>query len=171
MNHTVDFFIEKCRNLFLEKLIDYDLSWLYLKKYSIIDQIFIKTIRIKNINFKGEQSIKEEKITDTYIDIINYLIILLIKLDTFFISLKNSNNKISHDQIISFYNKKFDNLKNYMNNYFKYKICFDHFDDDLVDKFLYLKKNSKKILSKKLEEFYYQIIIEILFFLKKNYYK
>ncbi|ACY40135.1 hypothetical protein BLBBGE_103 [Blattabacterium sp. (Blattella germanica) str. Bge] len=86
MNHSsIDFIIQKCRKLFLDKLKDYDLSWKFLKNSSIRDQIFIKVVRIKNIQSKGYQEIKEEKITDTYIDIINYIIIILIKLDVFFI--------------------------------------------------------------------------------------
>ncbi|WP_185862074.1 nucleotide modification associated domain-containing protein [Blattabacterium cuenoti] len=163
MNHTsIDFFIQKCRKLFLIKLKDYDISWKFLKISSIIDQILIKVVRIKNIQFKGFQKVKEEKITDTYIDIINYIIIILIKLDVFFVL---NFNIISHDDVIFIYNKKLDKIKNLnINENFKYKSI-----NYIFEKILYLKKNEKKISLKKLEKFCFKMLTKTIFLLKKNY--
>ncbi|WP_185867076.1 nucleotide modification associated domain-containing protein [Blattabacterium cuenoti] len=162
----IDFIIQKCRKLFSEKLIDYGLSWKFLHNYSIIDQILIKIIRIKNIQLKGNQKIKEEKIIDTYIDIINYLIIILIKLDIYFTS---NFNKISHHDVILIYNQKFISIKNYIDCT---NITFNKFSiNDLLKNISYIKKNKKKILfkEKELEKFCFQILIESIFLLKQNF--
>ncbi|WP_185859233.1 nucleotide modification associated domain-containing protein [Blattabacterium cuenoti] len=162
-NPSIDFIIQKCRKLFLDKLIDYDLSWKFLKNSSIIDQILIKVVRIKNIQSKGYQEIKEEKITDTYMDIINYIIIILIKLDVFFIL---NFNKISYRDVIFIYNQKFEKIKNYLHKDFKNKMFSIN---NILENILYLKKNEEKVAFKKLEIFYFKMLIETIFLLKKNY--
>ncbi|WP_185857252.1 nucleotide modification associated domain-containing protein [Blattabacterium cuenoti] len=167
MNHSsldLDFIfiIQKCRKLFLKKLEDYGLSWKFFHNYSIIDQVLIKIIRIKNIQLKGFQKIKEEKITDTYIDIINYLIIILIKLDVFFTS---NFHKISHNDVILIYNEKIKKIKNYIyvdktSNKFSINL--------ILKKIFFLKKNRKQILFKELEKFCFKMLVEIIFLLRKN---
>ncbi|WP_185853266.1 DUF1599 domain-containing protein [Blattabacterium cuenoti] len=164
MNHpSIDFIIQKCRKLFLDKLIDYDLSWRFLKNSSIIDQILIKVVRIKNIQSKGYQEIKEEKITDTYMDIINYIIIILIKSDIFFIL---NFNKISHRDVIFLYNQKFERIKNCLYKNFKHKIFSIN---NILENIFYLKKNEGKVAFKKLEKFYFKMLIETIFLFKKNF--
>lgn len=74
-NHVVD----KCRDVFLKKTIDYGTSWRVLRTISIIDQIYIKAQRIRNIQEKKVQKI-EDDILSEYIGIINYSIIGLIQL-------------------------------------------------------------------------------------------
>ncbi|AFJ90951.1 DUF1599 domain-containing protein [Blattabacterium sp. (Blaberus giganteus)] len=163
MNLT-DFVIQKCRKLFLEKLKDYGLSWKFFHNYSIIDQILIKTIRIKNIQSKGYQKIKEEKITDTYIDIVNYLIIILIKLDIFF---KSNFHEISHNDVILIYNKKLKKIKNYIDCTNK---TLDKFSiNNIIENISYLKNNKEKILFEELEKFCFEIVVETIFLLKKNF--
>ncbi|WP_185849158.1 DUF1599 domain-containing protein [Blattabacterium cuenoti] len=164
--YSVDLIIQKCRKLFLEKLKDYGLSWKFFHNYSIIDQIFIKVIRIKNIRSKGYQKIKEEKITDTYIDIVNYLIIILIKLDVYFTS---NFHEISHNDVILIYNKKFEKIKNYTNNTDKTLKFFSI--NNVLEHISYLKKNKEKILFKELEKFCFEILVEIIFLLKQNFLK
>ncbi|QIK16511.1 DUF1599 domain-containing protein [Blattabacterium sp. DPU] len=157
----VDFIIKKCRKLFLKKLKDYGLSWKFIHNYSIIDQILIKIIRIKNIQSKGFQKIKEEKITDTYIDIINYLIIMLIKLD---ISFTYNFNKISHNDVILIYNQKLKRIKNYTDC--KKKTLNKFSINNVLKNILLLKKN--RILLEKLEKFCFKILVDIIFLLKQN---
>ncbi|WP_185868960.1 nucleotide modification associated domain-containing protein [Blattabacterium cuenoti] len=162
MNHTsIDFIIKKCRKLFLDKLKDYDLSWKLLKNSSIIDQILIKIIRIKNIQSKGYQEIKEEKITDTYMDVINYIVIILIKLDIFFVL---NFDKISCHDVIFLYNKKFEKIKNCIHEYSPQKIFSIN---NVLKNILYLKKNEEEVPFKKLEKIYFKILIETIFLLKK----
>ncbi|WP_185855455.1 nucleotide modification associated domain-containing protein [Blattabacterium cuenoti] len=135
----MDLIFEKCKKLFLEKLEDYDLSWIFLKENSIIDQIFIKIFRIKNIKIKKSQSVIEEEIIDTYIDIINYIIILLIKL---YVKKKQMEKVINHNNIINLYNKKVEVIKNCMKNNL-YKKKFSSIED-LFKEISYLK-NHKEI--------------------------
>lgn len=160
---SIDFIIQKCRKLFLEKLKDYGLPWKFFHNYSIIDQIFIKVIRIKNIQSKGYPNIEEEKITDTYIDIVNYLIIILIKLDISFIS---NFNKISHNDVILIYNEKLKKIKNYTD-------CMDktlnkYSINNILENISFLKKNKEKIFFKELEKFCFKILVEIIFLLRQN---
>lgn len=164
MNHSsIDFIIQKCRKLFLDKLKDYDLSWKFLKNSSIRDQIFIKVVRIKNIQSKGYQEIKEEKITDTYIDIINYIIIILIKLDVFFIL---NFKKISYHDVIFLYDQKLERIRNcFCENYKQKKKIFSI--NNVLENILYLKKNEEEVSFKKLEKFYLKMLIETIFLLKK----
>lgn len=72
--------IKKCEDIFAKKLKDYGTAWRILRISSLTDQIFIKAQRIRNIDEKGAQRIKED-ISNEYIGIINYSIIGLIQLD------------------------------------------------------------------------------------------
>ncbi|BBA17441.1 nucleotide modification associated domain-containing protein [Blattabacterium cuenoti] len=160
---TNDLIIHKCRKLFLEKLKDYGLSWKLFHNYSIIDQILMKILRIKNIQSRGYQKIKEEKIIDTYIDIINYLIIILIKLEIFSTS---HFHKISNNDVILIYNQKLKKIKNYTNCMDKTLNQFSI--NNVLEHILFLKKNKEKILFKTLEKFCFKILIKIIFFLRQN---
>jgi hypothetical protein len=71
--------ISMCENIFLNKTKDYGTSWRVLRTISIVDQIYIKAQRIRNIQEKGEQKIADD-INQEFIGIINYSIIGLIQL-------------------------------------------------------------------------------------------
>ncbi|WP_341652232.1 DUF1599 domain-containing protein [Blattabacterium cuenoti] len=161
---TDDLIIHKCRKLFLEKLKDYGVSWKFFHNYSIIDQILMKIVRIKNIQSKGYQKIKEEKITDTYIDIVNYLIIILIKFEIS--STLRFHKEISNNDVILIYNKKFKKIKNYIDGMDKTFIQFSI--NNVLKNILFLKKKKEQILFKELEKFCFKILIEIIFLLKQN---
>ncbi|WP_185861202.1 nucleotide modification associated domain-containing protein [Blattabacterium cuenoti] len=162
---SINFIIKECRKLFLGKLKDYGLSWKFFHNSSIIDQILIKVIRIKNIQSKGYQIIKEEKITDTYIDIINYLIIILIKLDISFIS---NFHKISHHDVIFIYHNKLKKIKSYTNRIYIQKTENQFSINHILENILYLKKNKEKIIFEDLEKFCFEILVKIIFLLRKN---
>ncbi|WP_185864400.1 nucleotide modification associated domain-containing protein [Blattabacterium cuenoti] len=162
MKHT-SIIIDKCRKLFLIKLIDYDFSWKKLRYFSIIDQIFIKIMRIKNIQLNKNQLIKEETIIDTYIDIINYFFIILIKID-----LDIASKSISHKSVLSIYNKNIEMINNYIvknNNMLKNTVCTA---DDILKK-IFFKKNEEEIPLDKLKEFSIEIVMKIFFLLEKNF--
>lgn len=72
--------IAACKDIFLKKMKDYGTAWRILRTSSITDQIFIKAQRIRNIEDKGTQKIKED-VTSEYIGIVNYSIIGLIQLE------------------------------------------------------------------------------------------
>src|SRR4051812_14157955 len=72
--------VKNCRDIFIKKAHDYGTSWRVLRMISIVDQIFIKAQRIRNI-----QEIKQQKIADDipgeFKGIVNYAVIALIQLE------------------------------------------------------------------------------------------
>jgi len=71
--------ISQCKDIFLKKAKDYGASWRVLRTISVIDQINIKALRIRNL-----QELKTQKISDDipseFIGILNYAVIGLIQL-------------------------------------------------------------------------------------------
>ncbi|WP_185868448.1 nucleotide modification associated domain-containing protein [Blattabacterium cuenoti] len=150
MNEVI---FKKCKKIFIEKLYDYDFPWIDLSKNSLIDQIFIKIFRVKNIQSKKYLSVKEEKIIDTYIDIINYIIIMLIQTEA-----KKIQN-ISHKQVIILYNNKIISIKRYLNDC----LCIKTSPSikDLLNKIWYLKSN-KSISIERLQHISFKMIYKII---------
>ena len=82
-NEQYEEVIRECRELFLKKTRDYGTSWRVLRPISIVDQIYIKAQRIRNIQEKGIQKVENigDDIRSEFIGIINYSIIGLIQLE------------------------------------------------------------------------------------------
>lgn len=83
MSNTNDQFdeaIKVCKDIFIKKTKDYGTSWRVLRTISIVDQIFIKALRIRNI-----QDMKTQKVGDSiaseFKGILNYAVIGMIQLD------------------------------------------------------------------------------------------
>ena len=70
--------IGKCRDLYIKKATDYGTSWRVLRPISIVDQIYIKAWRIRQIQESGVQKIADS-IEGEFIGIVNYGIIALIQ--------------------------------------------------------------------------------------------
>lgn len=75
-----DSVIKQCKEIFIKKMLDYGSAWRVMRNSSVVDQIFIKTQRIRTIDDKGTQKVKED-IRSDYIGIVNYSIIGLIQLE------------------------------------------------------------------------------------------
>lgn len=79
-NQQYDAAIASCKDIFLKKTKDYGTAWRVLRTISVVDQIFIKALRIRNI-----QDLKTQKIGDDipseFKGIINYAVIGLIQLE------------------------------------------------------------------------------------------
>lgn len=71
--------VTRCKNLYLKKGKDYGTSWRVLRTISIVDQIYIKAWRIRNIQETGTQKIVDD-IESEFIGIVNYGIIALIQM-------------------------------------------------------------------------------------------
>lgn len=69
-----------CKEIFIKKTKDYGTAWRVLRTISVVDQIFIKALRIRTI-----QELKTQKVGDDirseFIGILNYAIIGLIQLE------------------------------------------------------------------------------------------
>lgn len=72
--------VQQCRNIFVRKAKDYGTSWRVLRTISVVDQVFIKAQRIRNIQEKGNQQVADD-ITSEFRGILNYAVIGLIQLD------------------------------------------------------------------------------------------
>ena len=71
--------IESCKSVFTKKTIDYGTAWRVLRTISVVDQIFIKALRIRNIQSLTERKV-EDDIKSEFVGIINYADIGLIQL-------------------------------------------------------------------------------------------
>lgn len=78
-----DIIVKECEDIFLHKTKDYGTAWRVLRSISIIDQVYIKAQRIRNIQETGQQKVGNigDDIRSEFIGIINYSIIGLIQLE------------------------------------------------------------------------------------------
>jgi hypothetical protein len=72
--------IATCSDIFIKKTKDYGTAWRVLRIISVVDQIFIKALRIRTIQDIGSQKVGDD-ITSEFKGIINYSIIGLIQLN------------------------------------------------------------------------------------------
>lgn len=70
----------KCRDIFTRKMQDYGLSWRILRPSSLTDQLYIKALRIRSIEEKGEQKV-EDGVETEFVGIVNYCAMALIQLE------------------------------------------------------------------------------------------
>ena len=70
--------VGRCRDLFLKKTADYGTAWRILRPSSITDQLYIKALRIRSIEEKGEQKV-HEPIESEFIGLVNYSVLALIQ--------------------------------------------------------------------------------------------
>lgn len=79
--HTLQQFravVAQCRNLFVQKTSDYGTAWRILRLPSITDQLYIKAMRIRNIQEKGVQMVNDP-IESEFIGLVNYSVLALIQ--------------------------------------------------------------------------------------------
>jgi len=70
--------VAACKELYLRKTADYGTSWRVLRPISIVDQIYIKAWRIRQIQEKKVQQVGDS-IESEFMGIVNYGIIALIQ--------------------------------------------------------------------------------------------
>lgn len=82
MNTTIQEYkaqIVLCKDIFMKKAQDYGNAWQILRLPSLTDQIYIKLLRIRNIEETGVQKV-EDSIVYEYQGIVNYCIMALLKI-------------------------------------------------------------------------------------------
>ena len=79
-NHQYDTAIKSCEEIFIKKTKDYGTSWRVYRTISVVDQIYIKAKRIRNIQEKKLQKIDDDLLSE-FKGIINYTVIGLIQLE------------------------------------------------------------------------------------------
>lgn len=102
--------VDKARNVFISKNKDYGTSWRILRLTSLIDQIYIKADRIRNIEESKVQKI-EDDIYSEYIGIINYSALALIQIEIG----KEAPLKMELEPVIELYDKYIQNARSLMN--------------------------------------------------------
>jgi hypothetical protein len=70
--------IASCRDIFIKKTKDYGTAWRVLRTISVVDQIFIKALRIRNIQELNTQKVGDD-IPSEFKGILNYAVIGLIQ--------------------------------------------------------------------------------------------
>lgn len=78
-NEQYDSVVTSCKEIFIKKAKDYGTAWRVLRTISVVDQVFIKALRIKTIQEKGEQKVADD-ISAEFRGIVNYAVIGLIQL-------------------------------------------------------------------------------------------
>jgi hypothetical protein len=78
-NMQYDQAIATCNDIFVKKTKDYGTAWRVLRTISVVDQIFIKALRIRTIQDLKTQLVGDD-ITSEFKGILNYAVIGLIQL-------------------------------------------------------------------------------------------
>ncbi len=106
-----DTIITKSKDIFLKKVQDYGTAWRVLRTISVVDQIFIKALRIRTIQDKKIQLVADD-ISGEFKGIINYAVIGLIQLE-----LNNPViDELPLEQVTIAYNKQIAFAKSTMGN-------------------------------------------------------
>jgi hypothetical protein len=108
-NEQYDLQINQCKNIFISKTKDYGTAWRVLRTISVIDQIFIKAQRIRNLQEASVQMIADD-IESEFKGIINYCVIGLIQLE----ATGDNYDDLPVDVVTNLYNKKIEIARNTM---------------------------------------------------------
>lgn len=103
--------IKSCKEIFIKKTADYGTSWRVYRSVSVADQIYIKAMRIRNIQEGIIPKIGEE-IGDEFMGIINYSIIGLIQLEL----QDNEVEDLDVDEAVKLYEKITERAQSLMQN-------------------------------------------------------
>lgn len=111
-NNQYDLIIKECEDIFFKKTKDYGTAWRVLREISIVDQIYIKAQRIRNIQETGQQKVGNigDDIRSEFIGIINYSIIGLIQLEL----TENDPEELTVNEVEVSYHKYFIAAKTLM---------------------------------------------------------
>ena len=79
-NQQYDQAVGQCREIFIKKTKDYGTAWRVLRSISVVDQIFIKALRIRTIQDLNTQKVGDD-IPSEFKGILNYAVIGLMQLE------------------------------------------------------------------------------------------
>lgn len=96
-----DLAVGSAKDIFLKKTLDYGTSWRVLRIISIIDQIYIKAKRTRNLQENMTRMIGDD-IRSEFIGILNYSVIGLIQLELG----KDEVEDLDYDTVEKLYNEK-----------------------------------------------------------------
>lgn len=108
-NQQYDQAIGLCRDIFIKKTKDYGTAWRVLRTISVVDQIFIKALRIRTIQDLDTQKVGDD-IPSEFKGIINYAVIGLMQLELG----RPQVEELSVEQVDTLYHKYIDFAKRTM---------------------------------------------------------
>ncbi len=79
-NQQYDQAVGQCSDIFIKKTKDYGTAWRVLRTISVVDQIFIKALRIRTIQDLNTQKVGDD-IPSEFKGILNYAVIGLMQLE------------------------------------------------------------------------------------------
>ena len=104
-----DTVLQHCREIYLKKTKDYGSSWRVLRPVSIVDQIYIKAWRIRQIQEKQVQKI-EDSIESEFRAIVNYGIMAMIQLTM----ASDTDIQLSVESAEAYYNTQVEIIRHLM---------------------------------------------------------
>ncbi|RTL56778.1 MAG: DUF1599 domain-containing protein [Sphingobacteriales bacterium] len=110
-NQQYDAVIQQCKKIFVQKATDYGTAWRVLRIVSVVDQLFIKALRIRTIQDKKIQLVADD-IASEFKAIVNYAVIGLIQLEIGDAKVE----EIPVTQVEDWYEKQIQIAKNIMQN-------------------------------------------------------
>ncbi|MBY0348176.1 MAG: DUF1599 domain-containing protein [Hydrotalea flava] len=110
-NQQYDAVIQQCKKIFVQKAADYGTAWRVLRIVSVVDQLFIKALRIRTIQDKKTQLVADD-IASEFKAIVNYAVIGLIQLEIGDAKVE----EIPVTQVEEWYEKQIQIAKNIMQN-------------------------------------------------------
>ncbi|MDE3251335.1 MAG: DUF1599 domain-containing protein [Bacteroidota bacterium] len=79
-NQQYDQAVNSCKEIFIKKTRDYGTAWRVLRTISVVDQIFIKALRIRTIQDLNTQKVGDD-IPSEFKGILNYAVIGLMQME------------------------------------------------------------------------------------------
>lgn len=165
--------VKVCKDIFIKKTKDYGTSWRVYRTISIVDQIFIKVQRIRNLQ-EGKQQMVQDDIPSEFVAIVNYGIIGLIQLELNKPIVENLDPAKAEE----LYNKNLKDVKNTMlaknNDYGEAwrDMSQESFADLILVKLLRVKQilanDGATLISEGIDSNYTDIINYAVFALIKN---
>jgi hypothetical protein len=107
--HQYNAVVERCKDLYVKKAADYGTSWRVLRSISIVDQIYIKAWRIRQIQ-EMESQLVDDSIESEFVGIVNYGIIALIQ---YFLP-KDASVDLTADEAKEYYETRANEVKELM---------------------------------------------------------
>lgn len=107
--HQYNAVVARCKDLYVKKAADYGTSWRVLRPVSIVDQIYIKAWRIRQIQ-ETESQLVDDSIESEFIGIVNYGIIALIQ---YFLP-KDAPIELSEETAKEYYETRAEEVKQLM---------------------------------------------------------
>ncbi len=108
-NAQYDAAVKQCRDIFIKKTKDYGTAWRVLRTISVVDQIFIKALRIRTIQDLNTQKVGDD-IPSEFKGILNYGVIGLMQLELG----KPHVEELPVEQVDALYQQYIDFAKNTM---------------------------------------------------------